>query len=97
MFAISGLGGVGPAITQGFVSDISAAGIMHDAAVGQGFQGGPLVNSDGKVLGISSRAYAPLGYQSDGVWFAIPSKTACEKVLKCPNNDPGGATAGQKG
>ena len=97
VFSISGLGGSGPAVTQGFVSDISAAGIMHDAAVGQGFQGGPLVNSEGKVLGIASRAYAPLGYQSDGVWFAIPAGTACDKVLKCPNRDPGGASAGAKG
>jgi len=96
VFAVSGLGGSGPAISQGFVSDISAAGIMHDAAVGQGFQGGPLINNDGKVLGIASRAYSPLGYKSDGVWFAIPSRTACEKVLKCPNSDPGGASAGQK-
>ncbi len=96
VFAINGLGGTGPAITQGFVSDISAAGIMHDAAVGQGFQGGPLINSDGKVLAVASRTYAPLGYQSDGVSFAIPSRTACEKVLKCPNGDPGGATPGQK-
>ncbi len=96
VFAIGGLGGSGPAATQGFVSDISAAGILHDAAVGQGFQGGPLVNSEGKVLGIASRQYAPLGFQSDGVYYAIPSRTACEKVLKCPNNDPGGASAGAK-
>lgn len=96
VFAVSGLGGAGTPITQGFVSDISAAGIMHDAAVGQGFQGGPLVNSDGKVLGVASRRYAPLGYESDGVTFAIPSRTACDKVLKCPNGDPGGATPGAK-
>lgn len=96
VFAVSGLGGTGTSITQGFVSDISAAGIMHDAAVGQGFQGGPLINSEGKVLGVASRTYAPLGYASDGVWFAIPSRTACDKVLKCPNGDPGGASAGQK-
>lgn len=97
VFALQGLGGTGPAPTQGFVSDISAAGILHDAAVGQGFQGGPLVNSDGKVLGIASRSYAPLGFESDGVYFAIPSRTACEKVLKCPNSDPAGASAGTKG
>ena len=96
VFAINGLGGTGPAITQGFVADISAAGIMHDAAVGNGFQGGPLVNSDGKVLGIASRSYAPLGYRTEGVYFAIPSRTACERVLKCPNGDPGGATAGNR-
>jgi S1-C subfamily serine protease len=97
VFAVSGLGGTGASLTQGFVSDVSAAGIMHDAAVGQGFQGGPLINSDGKVLGIASRTYAPLGYQSDGVWFAIPKGSACEKVLKCPNGDPNGGTAGPKG
>ncbi len=96
VFAVQGLGGTGAPITQGFVADISAAGIMHAAEVGPGFQGGPLVNSEGKVLGIASRAYAPLGYQSDDVWFAIPSRTACEKVLKCPNNDPSGASAGQR-
>jgi S1-C subfamily serine protease len=96
VFALQGLGGTGPAPTQGFVSDISAAGILHDAAVGQGFQGGPLVNSEGKVLGIASRSYAPLGFASDGVYFAIPSRTACEKVLKCPNGDPAGASAGTK-
>ncbi len=96
VFAVSGLGGAGTPITQGFVADISAAGIMHDAAVGQGFQGGPLINSDGKVLGVASRRYAPLGYETDGVTFAIPSRTACDKVLKCPNSDPGGATPGAK-
>lgn len=96
VFAIQGLGGTGSVATQGFVSDISAAGILHDAQVGQGFQGGPLVNSEGKVLGIASRSYAPLGFETDGVYFAIPSRTACEKVLKCPNGDPAGASAGTK-
>ncbi len=96
VFAVSGLGGAGTPITQGFVSDVSAAGIMHDAAVGQGFQGGPLINSDGKVLGMASRTYAPLGYASDGVTFAVPNRSACDKVLKCPNGDPGGASAGTK-
>jgi len=96
VFAVSGLGGSGVVATPGTVVDISGSGIMHDAAVGQGFQGGPLVNGDGKVLAISSRAYAPLGFQSDSVFFAIPGRSACEKVLKCPNSDPAGASAGQK-
>jgi len=96
IFALSGIGGSGVVATTGSVADISSTGIMHDAAVGQAFQGGPLVNSEGKVVGIASRAYAPLGYQSDSVFFAVPGRTACEKVLKCPNGDPGGASAGQK-
>jgi S1-C subfamily serine protease len=91
VFALSGLGSQGGAISQGFVADVSAAGIQHDAPIGPAFQGGPLVNSDGQVLGISSRAYAPLGFSTDAVWFAVPGKAACEKVLSCPNNTPSGA------
>ncbi len=59
VFAVSGLGAAGGAVSQGFVADVSSAGIQHDAAIGPAFQGGPLVNSEGKVLGVSSRAYAP--------------------------------------
>ncbi|MDQ1375387.1 MAG: putative serine protease PepD, partial [Actinomycetota bacterium] len=44
VFAISGLGSAGTSVSQGSVADVSANGIQHDAAVGQSFQGGPLVN-----------------------------------------------------
>lgn len=91
LFAVSGLGAGGGAITQGYVADVSQAGIQHDASIGQAFQGGPLLNSDGKVVGIASRSYAPLNFLSDGVWFAPMIKMACEKVLKCPTGDINGA------
>ena len=89
LFAVSGLGSLGAAISQGFVADVSTAGIQHDAPVGTAFQGGPLVNSDGAVLGIASRAYAPLGFTSDGVWFGVPIRDACQQILRCPSSgDP---------
>lgn len=91
VFAMSGLGASGGAVAQGFVADIFAGGIQHDAGVGPAFQGGPLVNSEGQVLGVASRAYAPLGFGSDGVFFAVPAKLTCEKVLKCPGGDVRGA------
>lgn len=91
LFAISGLGAAGAAITQGLVADVSSAGIQHDAAIGPSFQGGPLVNSDGDVLAVASRAYAPLGFRSDSVFFGVPIRTACEKVLKCPSGEVTGA------
>ena len=91
IFAISALGAAGGAATQGYVADVSAAGIQHDAAIGQAFQGGPLLNSEGKVVAVASRIYAPLNFQSDGVWFAPSIKMACEKVLKCPSGDISGA------
>ena len=87
---MSGLGGAGAAITQGFVADLSAPALQHTAAVGTQFQGGPLVNSKGEVLAVASRTYAPLGFTTDQVTFAAPVRMSCEKVLKCPNGDPNG-------
>lgn len=84
VFAVSGLGSAGAAVTQGFISDVSAAGIQHDASVAPAFQGGPLVDSDGNVMAVGSRSYAPLNFATDSVWFGVPIRDACEQVLKCP-------------
>jgi S1-C subfamily serine protease len=94
LFAVSGLGAQGGSVSQGLVTDISSAGLQHDAPVGVHFQGGPLVNSNGQVVAIASRAYAPLGFRSDAVWFAPPIRSACDKVLRCPG-DSGAAGAGR--
>jgi S1-C subfamily serine protease len=94
IFAVSGLGASGAAISQGFVADVSSAGIQHDAAIGSAFQGGPLLNDKGDVLAVASRAYAPLGFGTDAVFFGVPARAACEKVIKCP--DGGEPAAGAK-
>jgi S1-C subfamily serine protease len=91
VFALSGLGAAGGAATQGFVADVSSPGIQHDASIGTSFQGGPLLDSEGKVVGVSSRVFAPLGYQTDGVWWAPAIRDACDKVLRCPNDSVTGA------
>ncbi len=56
VFAESGLGAAGGSISQGFVAGVSAEGIQHDAPVGASFQGGPLLNSSGEVLGLAKPA-----------------------------------------
>lgn len=94
IFAVSGLGASGGAISQGFVADVSSAGIQHDAAIGSAFQGGPLLNDKGEVLAVSSRAYAPLGFGTDAVFFGVPIRMTCDKILKCP--DGGDPSAGSK-
>ncbi|HEY2815172.1 MAG TPA: serine protease [Acidimicrobiales bacterium] len=88
VFAISGLGSTGAAITQGFVADVSTDGLQHDAPVGTQFQGGPLLDSDGNVVAVASRTYSPLGFQPESVFFAPLVRSSCEVVLHCPNGNP---------
>jgi S1-C subfamily serine protease len=91
LFAVSGLGTAGGAVTQGFVADVSQSGIQHDAPIGAQFQGAPLVNSNGEVVAIASRTYAPLGFSPEAVFFGVPVRDACAQVLRCPDGDAVGA------
>ena len=91
VFVVSGLGGSGGAISQGFVADLSSVGIQHDAPVGAAFQGGPLLNGNGEVVGVASRAYAPLGFDPLAVFFGVPVREACEQILRCPDGVASGA------
>jgi S1-C subfamily serine protease len=91
VFAVSGSGSLGAAATQGYLIDVSVDGVQHTAPVGQGYQGGPLLNSAGQVVGVASRSYQPLNFASDGVWFAPFIRAACNKVLQCPGGTLSGA------
>jgi S1-C subfamily serine protease len=93
VFAVSGLGSTGATVSQGLVADVSSVGVQHDAAVGVHFQGGPLVNSNAEVVAVASRAYAPLGFRAEAVFFAPKVRSACERVLRCPD-DSGASGAG---
>lgn len=53
--------------------------IQTDAAINRGNSGGPLVNMEGKVIGITSAIIAPMG-GNVGIGFAIPSNMA-KKVI----------------
>jgi len=85
VFVVSGLGAAGGSISQGFVADVSANGIQHDAPVGAAFQGGPVLSSSGEVLAVASRSYAPLGFSPEAVFFGVPIRTSCAEVLRCPD------------
>jgi putative serine protease PepD len=56
---------------NGFTIDNS---IQTDAAINHGNSGGPLLNGDGKVIGVNSQIESDSG-GNDGVGFAIPSNT----------------------
>ncbi len=91
VFVVSGLGASGGSISQGFVADVSANGIQHDSPVGAAFQGGPLLSSAGEVLAVASRAYSPLGFPPEAVFFGVPIRSSCTTVIRCPegNAQPG--------
>jgi hypothetical protein len=96
VFAVSGVGSLGGSAAQGVITDVSSSGLQHTAPVGQGFQGGPLLNASGDVIGLAVRGYQPLNFISDGVWFAPSVRSACQKVLSCPGGDLTGQPGGQR-
>jgi hypothetical protein len=84
LFAVSGLGAAGAALAQGTVIDVSANGMQLDAAIGNAFQGGPVINQSGQVIAVGSRQYSPLGFTSSSSFFVPYVEAACNKVLSCP-------------
>lgn len=80
--------GVGTTVTSGIVSargrDLHSGPyddfIQIDAAINHGNSGGPLIDAQGKVVGINTAIYSPNG-GNVGLGFAIPSLHA-EKVVQ---------------
>jgi len=87
VFVVSGLGvgSGGASIAQGTIADVAANAIQHDAGVGAAHRGGPLLDADGRVVGVASRSYAPLGFDPLAVFFSPPIRLACESVIRCPD------------
>jgi S1-C subfamily serine protease len=83
VFAISGTGGAGAALSSGALIDQSSQGFRHTTVLGTDFQGGPIINVDGKVIGVASFVYQPLGYNDGAVHWSPPISVACDKVLSC--------------
>jgi serine protease Do len=81
--------GIGTTVTSGIVSargrDLHNGPyddfLQIDAAINHGNSGGPLVNLEGKVIGINTAIYSPNG-GNVGVGFAIPSVQAMAVVEK---------------
>jgi serine protease Do len=58
--------------------------IQTDAAINPGNSGGPLVDLNGKLVGVSSvkMAFTPQGVPTQGLGFAIPGDVVRDKVLE---------------
>ncbi|MGI9599078.1 MAG: S1 family peptidase [Acidimicrobiales bacterium] len=83
VFAISGFGGQGATASPGVLLDHSQIGLQHTAPVGTLFAGGPLVDGQGRVVGMASTAYSPMGIDPGDVRQAPDVQGICTKVLRC--------------
>jgi serine protease Do len=66
--------------------------IQTDATINHGNSGGPLINQEGKVVGIDTALFNPVGQGFIGIGFAIPASTVREVLtyLLDPNHAPPG-------
>ena len=70
-------------LTQGIISRIDYVKnrFQTDAAINPGCSGGPILNSDGEVIGISQSNYNPdQNISNIGIGFAIPSNDAVKFI-----------------
>lgn len=81
VFAIGNPFGFNGTLTQGIISriDYSKNRIQTDAAINPGSSGGPLLNSNGEIIGINQAIFNPDNNISNiGIGFAIPINTIKE-------------------
>lgn len=89
VLAIGNPFGFAGTLTSGIVSriDYTKGRIQTDAAINPGCSGGPLLNSQGEVIGISQSIYNPDNNISNiGIGFAIPINDA-KKFIQISNLD----------
>lgn len=77
-------GRLGAAALKVRLIDSSPQSLLIDTDPGLQASGGPLLDKDGKVLGVLSSTYAPIGFPAFGRWV-VPIRVSCLKVVRCPN------------
>ncbi len=97
VFAISGAGGQGATATPGVLVDRSSQGIQHTAPLGTFFVGGPMVDGEGRVLGMASTAYQPMGVSGGAVAQSPDVVAICSVLLVCDDTTAGRAPVVAKG
>jgi S1-C subfamily serine protease len=76
--ALAERGLIRPSTTQGHIADVTETDVVFDAPTTQGGSGGPLLNRDGVVIGISYAVLSRFGGNS----FAVPIRHALPLVTQ---------------
>ena len=82
-FGISGWGGNGTSITPGIIVDTNSDGFRFSGAIGTDWRGGPIITTDGKILGVASLDYQPKGFNPGEIHDAVFVPVICQGVLSC--------------
>ena len=77
--------GLGDSVSSGVVSGYDNDYIRTDAKIYPGNSGGPLINAEGKVVGINTLKL--ITHKFEGMGFAIPVRRAFQDFNKYLNND----------
>lgn len=88
VFAVSGFGARGATASPGLMLDRSVQGLQHTAALGPVFNGGPILDGFGRVLGMTTSEVAP---EFGDIKVAVDASTFCQRVLRCINGFEAGA------
>jgi putative serine protease PepD len=77
--------GLGGTVTSGFISALRTDGgldyLQFSAPISPGNSGGPVIDSDGKVLGVA--VWKVVGDGAEGLGFAIPTTRVCAALDVC--------------
>ena len=76
--ALAARGLVRPSTTQGHIADVTETDVVFDAPTTQGGSGGPLLNRNGVVIGVSYAVLSRFGGNS----FAVPIRHALPLVAR---------------
>lgn len=79
VYAVSGFAAT---VTPGTVVGVTASGMRYLALLGRDFAGAPLVDPDGRLVGVVTPSYAPGGLDGDLRWSPTLAQL-CTSLLTC--------------
>jgi hypothetical protein len=76
--ALAGVDAVRPLITQGVLADVTPTSLVYDAGTTSGGSGGPVLDSDGEVIGVNYAVIRGFGASN----FGVPVRALVELLGK---------------
>jgi S1-C subfamily serine protease len=90
VIAIGSPFGLEGTLTQGVISNFTDKGYQTDAAINRGNSGGPLLDLQGRVLGVNTKKLDGEGVEGiEGIGFAHKISLVCQRLAVCDADEKG--------